>query len=42
MAAPADFYDVKWLVACPRVEHAESYQRMVGFKPLADPRQYLE
>jgi hypothetical protein len=41
MAALAEFYDVKWLVACPRVEHAESYQRMFGFKPLAEPRKYF-
>jgi len=40
MAALADFYDVGWLVACPRVEHAATYQRMFGFAPLADPRQY--
>lgn len=41
MAALASFYDVEWLVACPRVEHAATYQRMFGFKPLAEPRQYL-
>ena len=40
MAALADFYEVGWLVACPRVEHAETYQRMFGFQPLAAPRQY--
>ena len=40
MAALADFYDVGWLVACPRVEHAATYQRMFGFAPLAAPRQY--
>lgn len=40
MAALADFYDVGWLVACPRVEHAQTYQRMFGFAPLAAPRQY--
>jgi hypothetical protein len=41
MAALADFYEVGWLVACPRVEHAEIYQRMFGFRPLAAPRQYF-
>jgi hypothetical protein len=41
MAALASFHDVAWLVACPRVEHAASYQRMFGFKPLAPPRQYF-
>jgi hypothetical protein len=40
MAALAEFYDVSWLIACPRVEHAKVYQRMFGFRPLADPRQY--
>lgn len=41
MAALADLYRVEWLVACPRVEHAEVYQRMFGFRPLAAPRQYF-
>jgi len=41
MAALASFYDAEWLVACPRVEHAATYQRMFGFKPLAAPRQYI-
>jgi hypothetical protein len=41
MAALASFYEAGWLVACPRVEHAASYQRMFGFKPLAPPRQYF-
>jgi len=40
MAALAEFYDVSWLIACPRVEHAKVYQRMFGFRPLAEPRQY--
>lgn len=40
MAALADFYDVKWLVACPRLEHVPVYERMFGFSPLAAPRQY--
>jgi hypothetical protein len=34
-------YRVEWLVACPRVEHAATYQRMFGFQPLAAPRQYF-
>ena len=41
MAALADFYRVAWLVACPRVEHAPVYQRMFGFAPLAEARQYF-
>jgi hypothetical protein len=41
MAALADFYDVGWLVACPRVEHARSYERMFGFQPMAAPRRYF-
>jgi hypothetical protein len=41
MAALAQFYDVGWMVACPRVEHSPVYQRMFGFKPLAPPRQYF-
>jgi hypothetical protein len=41
MAALASFYDAGWLVACPRVEHATTYQRMFGFQPLATPRQYF-
>lgn len=41
MAALAEFYRVEWLVACPRVEHATTYQRLFGFEPLAAPRQYF-
>lgn len=41
MAALAEFYDVEWLIACPRVEHAATYQKLFGFKPLAAPRQYF-
>lgn len=41
MAALADFYEVGWLVACPRVEHSGVYQRMFGFKPIAAARQYF-
>jgi len=40
MAAMADFCQVHWLVACPRVEHSATYQRMFGFKALAAPRKY--
>jgi hypothetical protein len=40
MAALAEFYEVRWLIACPRVEHAKVYQRMFGFRPLAAPRKY--
>jgi Acetyltransferase (GNAT) domain len=40
MAAMADFYEAEWLVACPRMEHAAMYQRLFGFRPMAEPRQY--
>ena len=39
MAAMADFYEAEWLVACPRKEHSEMYQRLFGFRP-GDPRPY--
>lgn len=41
MAALAEFYEAGWLVACPRQEHSPVYQRMFGFRPLAEPRQYF-
>lgn len=41
MAALADFYQVDWLVACPRVEHVPVYEKLFGFEPLAAPRQYF-
>jgi hypothetical protein len=41
MAAMASFYDVRWLVACPRIEHADTFQRVFGFKSIAPPRQYF-
>jgi hypothetical protein len=41
MAALADFYDIAWLVACPRVEHARAYERLFGFRALAAPRRYF-
>ena len=41
MAALAEYYEADWLVACPRVEHSEVYQRMFGFRPLAAARQYF-
>jgi hypothetical protein len=41
MAALADLFEVGWLVACPRVEHAHVYQHMFGFRPLAEPRPYF-
>jgi hypothetical protein len=41
MAAFADFYQVAWLLACPRVEHARFYERLFGFRPLAAPRRYF-
>jgi len=41
MAALAELYEVEWLIACPRVEHAPIYQRMFGFRPMAEPRPYF-
>ena len=41
MAALADFHEVKWLVACPRAEHASVYERMFGFRSLAPARRYF-
>jgi len=40
MAALADFYEVAWLVACPRVEHSPMYEKLFGFLRMAEPRQY--
>jgi len=41
MAALAEFYEAQWLIACPRMEHAPLYQRLFGFRPLAEPRPYF-
>lgn len=41
MAALADFYQVEWLVACPRVEHVPVYEKLFGFEQLAAPRPYF-
>jgi len=41
LAALADFYNVPWLVACPRVEHAHTYERLFGFQAMAAPRRYF-
>ncbi|HEY4361425.1 MAG TPA: hypothetical protein VGN17_10660 [Bryobacteraceae bacterium] len=41
LAALADFYQAEWLVACPRVEHSQTYERLFGFVRIAEPRQYL-
>ncbi len=40
MAAMADSYETEWLMACPRLEHSATYQRLFGFRPLAEPRPY--
>jgi hypothetical protein len=40
MAAMADFYEAEWLMACPRMEHSAMYQRVFGFRPMAEPRPY--
>jgi hypothetical protein len=41
MAALADVFSVEWLIACPRVEHVGVYERMFGFRKLAEPRTYF-
>jgi hypothetical protein len=41
MAAVGEFYEVAWMLACPRVEHAGIYERLFGFHPLAEPRRYF-
>jgi hypothetical protein len=41
MAALADLFEVEWLVACPRVEHAQTYEKLFGFHSLATPRRYF-
>jgi len=41
LAALAVFYDVDWMVACPREEHSPIYERLFGFVQLAEPRQYF-
>lgn len=41
MAALADHYQAAWLIACPRMEHSPLYQRLFGFRPLAEPRPYF-
>lgn len=41
MAALADFHEVDWLVACPREEHTQIYERLFGFRQLAEPRPYF-
>ena len=41
MAALGEFYGVHWMLACPRVEHTGVYQRLFGFRPLAEARRYF-
>ena len=41
MAALADLFQCEWLTACPRQEHAPMYQRLFGFRPMAEPRKYF-
>ena len=41
MAALGERFGVEWLTACPRVEHSEMYQRLYGFRPMAEPRRYF-
>ena len=38
MAALAEFYSVRRLVVCPRVEQVNLYERLFGFAPVAEPR----
>lgn len=40
LVALADFHEASWVVACPREEHAQFYQRMFGFHALGEPRPY--
>ena len=40
LAAMADLFTTEWLVACPRLEHSGMYQRLFGFRPMAEPRTY--
>ncbi|HEV2447128.1 MAG TPA: hypothetical protein VGS58_14450 [Candidatus Sulfopaludibacter sp.] len=41
MAALSDVFQCEWLAACPRQEHAPMYQRLFGFRPMAEPRRYF-
>jgi hypothetical protein len=41
MAALSDWFSAKWLVACPRQEHASIYERLFGFRAMAEPRKYF-
>lgn len=41
LAALAELHGAEWVVACPREEHCGIYQRLFGFEPLAEPRQYF-
>jgi hypothetical protein len=41
MAAMADLYNSEWLVACPRLEYTPMYERLFGFRKMAEPRQYF-
>jgi len=41
MAALADRYRSEWLVACPRLEYTGLYERLFGFRKLAEPRRYF-
>jgi len=41
MAALADWFETAWLVACPREEHAGAYERLFGFRAMAEPRRYF-
>ena len=38
VAALAEFFRAEWLVACPRIEHARTYERLFGFQRLSAPR----
>ena len=41
IATVAELFGAEWVVACPRVEHADIYQRLYGFQRLSAPRCYF-
>lgn len=40
MTALAEHFQLRWLVACPRVEHAHAYAGLFGFRAIGEPRNY--
>ena len=41
LAALGELHRATWVVACPREEHADTYERLFGFEALAAPRPYF-